>query len=494
MASRRALPGLHFAALVAVVAGVGLLAWLLLAPGGRSGDVARAADSLDSGEARALATAGRAGDGGAKRPGDETSGDAERSSEEIAPPPPPPAEAPAAATLRIVGRVVDERRFPVDDAAVTLWLPDRPAAETRTDAKGKFEFTTAKRKTPGQTIGGVHARDGAGRAALASVWIWANEEDDSGNDWNLHDVGAVVLGPAGRVVADLRDEKKAVADALLVMEVGEERRVALTATTNGSGRAEFDAVPAGDFVVHASVAGCGAARASGRVEAGGRCDVSLEIEAVAPIEVTVKTKGSGAPIAGAQVTLFENVPASWGDGSYKQKGNTSREYWQSFPPTDAEGKTRLGDVDSAGRYEVAAQARGGLQPTWDDGFQSQIEVPRSRQVVLWLAKPDPKTFRFPAVEGSAPVPASGTKLKILHLQREWGEPSGGDLEASVDGDAVVVESPWQLGFYGWAVAPDGSLAELSTQWRDDRNPVGKTATFERPRRIDLTLKDPGGKP
>ena len=495
MTSRRALPGLQFVALVAVVSGLGLLAWLLLAPGGRSGEVALAAGSPDLERAAALAAVERAGAAGETHPGDEKQGEAERSSEEIVPPPPPPAEVPAGAMMRILGKVVDERRYPIADADVTLWLPDRPKADLKSDAQGKFEFTTAKRTTPGSTIGGVHARDGRGRAALATVWIWTNaNDDDSGNDWNQSDLGALVLGPAGRVVADVRDEEGAVADVPLVMEVGEERRVALTATTSGSGRAEFDAVPAGDFIVHASLAGRGAARATGRVEAGGRSDVSLKLAAVAPIEVTVKTKGSGAPVAGAHVSLLENVPASWGEGSYKEKGNTQRESWQAFPPTDADGITRLADVDADGRYMVAVRAQGGLQNSWEDGCPSQVELRGTRQVTLWLVKPDAKTFRFPAVEGSAPVPAAGTKLKILHLQREWGEPGGGNLEATVDGDAVVVESPWQWGFYGWAVAPDGSLAELSTQWRDDRVAVGRNATFEKPRKIDLTLKDPAGKP
>jgi hypothetical protein len=88
MTSRRALPGMHFFALVAVVAGLGLLAWLLLFENSRANDVAHATEADEAARAAALADPSRAD--GAKKTDAGTAGEVERSSEEVAPPPPPP--------------------------------------------------------------------------------------------------------------------------------------------------------------------------------------------------------------------------------------------------------------------------------------------------------------------------------------------------------------------------------------------------------------------
>src|SRR5262249_54011305 len=156
----------------------------------------------------------------------------------------------------------------------TLWLPDRPAVDATSDADGRFEIAAATVTAIGNVAGGVHARDGKGHAALAPIWMWVSANpDDSGADQGRREVGTIVLGPAGRVVADLRDDDGAVAGAALTMEIGEERRLALTATTDAGGRARFEDVPAGDVVVHALVPGRGVARATARVEAGGAAEL-----------------------------------------------------------------------------------------------------------------------------------------------------------------------------------------------------------------------------
>ena len=404
------------------------------------------------------------------------------------------AEPPSGPTTTYFGRVVDERRFPVADAQLTLWLPDRPAVDARSDADGRFEIPTAEITTQGTVAGGVHARDGKGRAALAPVWMWVNGGfDDSGADLARRDVGTIVLEPAGRVVADLRDDAGSLAGAGLWMEVGDERRLALTATTDAGGRARFEDVPAGDVVVHAIVPGRGVARATARVEAGGAAELSLRVAPVPPVEVTVKSKESGALVPDTRVALMEMVPSTNASGSYKERNNTFRDYWRSFPPTDAAGVTRLDGVELEGSFQIAVRPAAGNFPSWDNSFPGQCDLRNGRKVTLWVSKPEPKSVRFAAEAGSAPVPANGTPLVLAQGARDWfGQPIAATV--AVDHGEVVVESPWPWDFSFWAVAPDGAVAELRTQTDGNQQRIGFAARFEAPRRVVVTLADPDGNP
>jgi hypothetical protein len=447
--------------------------------GSASGDVAHAAS--------AGADAHGAG-GEATRTDDGPARDAEAAV-------PPPAEPLSGPTTTYFGRVVDERRFPVADAQLTLWLPDRPAVDAKSDADGRFEIATAAITTQGSVVGGVHARDGKGRAALAPVWMWINaDSDDFGADQARRDVGTIVLEPAGRVVADLRDDDGSVAGAALMMEVGEERRLALTATTDAGGRARFEDVPAGDVVVHALVPGRGVARATARVEAGGAAELSLRVAPVPPVEVTVKSKESGALVPDTRVVLMEMVPSkNAGGGSYKERGNTFRDYWRSFPPTDEAGVTRLDGVELEGTFQIAVRPAAGYFPSWDDHCPGQLDLRSGRKVTLWVSKPEPKCVRFPAAAGSAPVPADGTLLAFAQGQRDWfGQPIAATV--TLDHGEVVVESPWPWDFFAWVTAPDGAIAELRTQSDENEQRVGLAARFEAPRRVVVTLADPDGNP
>jgi len=443
-----------------------------------SGDVAHAA-SADADAHGAGGEATRADEGPAR--------DAEAAV-------PAPVEPPSGPTTTYFGRVVDERRFPVADAQLTLWLPDRPAIDAKSDADGRFEIATASITAQGSVAGGVHARDGKGRAALAPVWMWINAGfDDSGADQARRDVGTIVLEPAGRVVADLRDDAGNVAGAELLMEVGDERRLALTATTDAGGRARFEDVPAGDVVVHALVPGRGVARATARVEAGGAAELSLRVAPVPPIEVTVKSKESSAPIPDTRVVLIESVPSRNASGSYKERGQTMRDYWRSFPPTDASGVTRLEGVELEGNFQIAVRPTTGHFPSWDDGFPGQVDLRSGRKVTLWVSKPETKSVRFAAEAGSAPVPADGTPLVLAQGARDWfGQPIAATV--AVDHGAVVVETSWPWDFSFWAVAPDGAVAELRTQSDENEQRMPIAARFEAPRRVVVTLADPEGNP
>jgi len=493
MASRRAQHRWQPMLLFLAVGGLALFATCVLFEASRFGAPQVANAAADDGE-RALDGAGPAASGGPRADGvDATRADDDVARDGKNADAPTPAAAPAGATTVWFGRVVDARRFPVAGACVTLWLPDRPAVDARCDAEGRFEIATAALTAQGSYAGGVHARDGRGHAALAPIWMWVGAGDDENVDNSRRDVGPIVLGPAGRAVADLRDDAGPVAGAALTMEIGEERRLALTATTDAGGRARFDDVPAGDVVVHALVPGKGVARATARVEEGGAAELSLRLASVPPVEVTVQLKETGAPVENARVVLMENVPANRASGSYKEHGTTTRDYWRSFPPTDAKGATHLEGVELDGAFQVGVRPPAGYYPAWDEAFPSQVDLRNGRRIVLWVTKPETKTYRFAAEAGSAPVPADGTPLTFPLAQRDWFN-APVVTNAKIDHAAIVVESTWPWGIFAWVAAPDGSLAELRTRDDGSGQQSGLPARFEKARSVVVTLTGPGGAP
>ena len=375
----------------------------------------------------------------------------------------------ASTSVRVTGRVVDDRRRPVAGAVLTARLFDAPEASTTSHADGGFEIETTLTGPATFAVGSVRAVYGAGRASLGAVYQAPPAAD----------VGTLELAPACSIVVRVVDEGRAVPDAALLLwtirdgaglvRIGD-------GVTDRQGEATLGDLPPCTLLLLATGPNGRRARATVRISDAAPEPVMIDLKPERSLDVLVRdAEGKGIPGATVELAALRE----------DERGNLQEVAFDpspTLPSTDVAGRTTIRGLCEGDRVQLTARAAGyGPVRDWtaDSGYPSglaEIRLARTR------------TVSWPLIAGERPTPASGTVVTL----RRWPYRSGSDVPptARVEGARLVVDGLSEGEVHAIATAPDGSLAEVHLAKPDALPPE---TSFVRPRRIEVKVTDPAGR-
>jgi hypothetical protein len=389
----------------------------------------------------------------------------------------------SARTVNVTGRVVREKNVPSAGAKVEAHADAKTVVEATAADDGTFALEI-DRPDDDASAGVLVARDTEGRVGfVALVWRPMPHEGAGGpkTSIDVHDVFVRKAASLDVVVRDAAGFAVAADVAVGVAWVASSTPIA-RARTDEAGRARIDVASPGTFAVAAMAAGRGRGVTMVDLPRDGAEPLEIKLVPLRDVDVTVVEKGSETPIAGARVTLIELV----------MTGQTGWEVPYLFTPdapaTDAQGRTRLVGIASAGSLRVIAVAPGYLDAgsaTSDSGGvrlapdATTLVVPMSRRRrVSWEVEP-----------GDAPTPPDGATLS---LRPQVGSGTT-DLPPTgrMEGGKIVVDDVTPAYFSAIAVAPDGSQARL---WVKPDTLDGTPTKFSKTPRAEVVVRWNDGAP
>jgi len=409
-----------------------------------------------------------------------------------------PADSPPFVLATVRGRVVGERRFPVEGARAAVVFPEGEAGHARTDAGGRFVIEGIPRHETEQRRGGVLVSDGRGRAAVRELYLMGRESREELEDaprhgppdWRL-DVGVIALEPARALEVRVVEGAAPVEGAWVRIESGLDYVPCGGGRTDAEGRFRIAWLPDRGVTVRA--------RAAGRFgeyhgALPGRAPVVVDLRPARSLDVVVREAGSGLPLEGASVELQERRHVAMenvGGGFAIQH----QAFGPGAQPTDAEGRTRLEGVPEGLVLDVVARKPGYAGPVrrYRSEHESRVRVPAgASEVEVELAPIGRRTVRVPVVDGESPVPPDGTQLRIREpvgaiTPHEDLRPHDGRME----GGAIVVEGVPDGTYHAQAVTPDDTIARLFVA---DGEREGRETSFRPSRTITARVFHADGTP
>lgn len=399
-----------------------------------------------------------------------------------------------------IGRVVDERRFPVAGAKVEMVFGEGPSPAMITDEQGHFRSLALPRPEDEGRIGFVRATMGADRAGIVRGCLeWPGQTSSASELDSLipvregvADLGAVVLGTASELSVRIVQESDPVPGAEVSIELLPWGPVFHRARSDAEGMVVLPHVPPGFHRVAACTLGLYAEETLILPDPA-REELLLELRPSRSVEVLVIDEATRAGIAGAEVRLHEDVlmPAlpqepsdfMWNGEHFVRRGAES-----SIPPTDATGRTRVTGLSSYRRFSVHARARGYegyLRPV---SPHTEQLAPGAKTATVELSALTLRCVRWPIASGEVAVPLSGTPLTLRvpdsvgMFQRSNEPPS-----AVVVLDGTIVMEGIAPGEFEFIVeTPDHAIALLAVP---HEGAVGPEVSFERPRKVDVVVRD-----
>jgi hypothetical protein len=413
----------------------------------------------------------------------------------------------AAPGQTVAGRVLDERRFPVAGAAVTVRVGrdvDPIAATTNADGRFQFQFPIAERSDDerGYTVlvATADRRTGFALGGIPSLLAPEDGRRQFPYAWNI--VEPIRLAPSGRLEVDVCDSDVAVSDAAVELRPWIMRDPLLSTRTDEAGHAVLDPVPVGEFTLYVAKTGRGAALVEARVVQGETTTLRVALRSLRTLKVEVVDVDDGKPIAGAEVKVERSAEGS-NPGPFP---NLHRLEPCEFVPaqTDAEGRLELRGLEAesvlvldASADHYAAHWR--LDKDEDDDTSSRLGV-TTRKVVnadagavrLEMKRRPRATMRFEIDRESGSIPPEGSALVVQGFLRaeRFRFFEALPVAAAVRGGAVELEVELVPGqekarppMFCWARAPDGAIAELQSR---SKNGDG-TARFADAATLAVTL-------
>lgn len=404
-----------------------------------------------------------------------------------APIPATPSVAPASApapTHRVVGRVVDERRWPVTGARVTLAREEVATS----DGDGGFELLVARAVEERDELEGLVARDANGRFAFTSLRLG----EPRGERLAEVDAGTLVLGEGFALRVSVREDGAPAADALVRVDLGHSRQPAGELRTDSAGELLLEALPRGPVHVTATLPG---RRGHGQAFVPEERELAVALEPLFAAEVLVVDARSGCGVEGAVLGTREDffVPAALpGETRSMTPGEfvSARAGPGDGTLTDAEGRARIEGLAHGVRYTVSVEAHGYAPFPRRPASGARLE-PGGEPVRIELEPLALRTVRWPIVVGEVPPPPDGTEVQLRHAPGTYGRgrapppPPSGRMAGSV---LVVADLAGRLFL---AEAPDGALASL---WCEEGSELGPETSFRRPRRVEVLVRDEEGTP
>lgn len=419
------------------------------------------------------------------------------------------------------GRVVDERRFPVAGASVTVHgVPGAEPIVCTTGSDGRFSFEIPAGAAPAvqpaeenvSRFATFFVTTSDGRVGDATAWLPRTENEE--NDRLLED--PIVLVPCGRVVVDLADPEGPVADTNVEIRYPRHGCAVTSALTDSGGHAVIDPAPVGRFAVFAKKAGRGRATVETQVASGESSNVRVELRKLRTLEVEVVDTESGEPISGAAVAVMQ-VTEGPNPGTIRSVDRD--EDFVAVPlRSDERGRLELRELESETVLQLLPTAPHYVEaaPDWSvpsglgDRKSSRTDFPWRRvsaetdSIRIEMERMKSKTLRWRIVPGTAPTPPDGTPLQVRWVDNGWPRASRGNpaTRAVVRDGAVEIECELASGRHsiegfgtegsrtGWAEASDGLIGELAPA-------VGTpdlTACFAPIAALSVKLRSPDGTP
>lgn len=380
---------------------------------------------------------------------------------------------------RIVGRVVDELRRPVPGADVEIIVRQGGGSTGRTDRDGRFELA-ATLDTLGARIwnnGYVVARLGQDKAGAAWAQMYGLSPGDE------LDIGTVVLREGQAVRVRVVHHGASVAQADVVLVNGQV--IMQQVVTGADGQIVLPVLPQGQYTVVARgpQEGQGRGVLRLRIPAPVGTPQLLELGDERRLQVWVKDKTSGQPLAGARVIVGDDVTQLPPQGP-------------GYLPvlvdavTDAEGYVELKGLGEGKALAVAAYAEGYPDPAGWGTVNTVAAKPDDRRVTLELTSW--RTVRFPVKEGSVPVPEPGTALTAESSRMSWlASEKDPELKAEMERDEVVIHGVNPLWAMGKVRTDDGRVAMFQAQQGQEK---GQAITFVKETDLVVRTVDSSGAP
>jgi len=410
----------------------------------------------------------------------------------------------------IVGRVLDERRFPVAGVEVAVLGPAPvPPLRLVTDTDGSFPFEGALTPADAEVLDReilvttADRRIGRGRAWLPADFLARLRRHELSEP--------ILLAPCGRVVVDVRDGERVVAGARVELREPGHGAVAIAAAvTDARGRAVIDPAPIGEFTLFALEPDRARATAEARVESGATFEASVQLRPLRSLAIEVVDVDDGRPIAGAVVSVDRSAKGA-DPGTFP--GRHRAEICVVDPArTDERGRVEVRGLETGSRLMIGATAPhyANYWFTPRDGSEDSFPFSKSRgtgrevsaddgSVRLEMKRRPTSKLRFPIEGSGGPIPPDGTELALCGLNydsrrnREGVELSNAKVrDGAVEfiAEFAPAEVEGRAPILCWMQAPDGSIAELTSGARAQEG----TARFAPVSALKVRLLAPGGSP
>jgi len=388
---------------------------------------------------------------------------------------------------RVTGRVVDEGRYPVIGARVTLALTGESAATGISGPAGSFELSLRVENSGGFYSHAVIARTNDGRSALGVVAI---PEAEVGETLEV-DAGTLVLGRAHSLRVKVRMDQAPAPEADVSLAVGHERVPAGEFVTDSKGDLELSGLPAGVVHLRAKLGEHGGYSSAFLPE---QHEALIALDLVDDVDVQVISTTTGAALPGVTLTVNEEYfapSALRSDPTRLMEGESLRSGgWSGVTnPTDAEGFSRIEGLSPGMTYRLTASGDG-----YKSGIREQASTAKIRHdsefVLLELTPEERRQLTWPIVSGELPVPSDGTVMHFRHLQGRYSPSWMPSLPqpCSVANSALSLDAIPNLHEF-LAVDPNGALALVSSYRTGD---FGSEISFRKPRPFEVRVLDPDG--
>ncbi len=403
------------------------------------------------------------------------------------------------ATGRWIGRAVDERRMPVESAALELRVAGEPSWSGATSSDGGFVIPL---RTPREALAGkrvaLFVRSPDGAVAMRNCPLpgrepprgYAAPTADDGPP--TVDLGVLVLQASCSLTVNVMQSGVPARGARVeALGSGVSPIVLARATADSNGAAKFDSLPPGLLRVSATLeelAGISSAFLPHDES------LSLELAPTQSYDVEVVDALSGAPVPGAWILISEAlaVAASFDTDPMSRQEYTTLVALEREPlVTDENGRARVERLPSNGRFQIAVEADGyRSRPDPYDRRNGAVSLSSKESITrVALRQLGGRTVRWPIAAGEVPAPPEGASIAL-----RWAPGAGFGREGLAlppgriqDGKLVVDALETDGGLL--ATAPDGALAQA---WIDPKSADGEAIAFRRPRTVEVTVRDAGG--
>ncbi len=374
-------------------------------------------------------------------------------------------------TFELLGRVVDQRRLPIADAAVQLRIGAGTPLRATTDADGIYRFPLSLRRGVPARRGALVARRKGYGAGTGMVWLRAAGAEA---------VAAIVLEPAHplRVRVEVDGKPSAFATVAVARRAGGSLTPLASGSSDSAGIAGFDGLAAGLYEVLATLPGRGRGTQKVRLPQAQGDVAVVALGSERYLDVIVEDARTRRPVSGATVTIGDKLtlPAPNGPG-----------YLPSLPTlsTNAQGRVSVRGLGEAETIYANAEAPGYAVSVWWQAHGQRAD-PGVNEIRVRLQRQ--RTVTFPIYEGEGGVPADGTALRVDAANR-GSTTASGNAHGRIEGSYAIVEGLPQAALAGVLVAPDGRQARF-------RAPVGVDAggaiEFLAARSVRVRVVEPDG--
>lgn len=376
--------------------------------------------------------------------------------------------------LTLVGYVLDENRRPVRNAHVKAMHTDGRAAEARTDRKGRYKLPWGSNRNAAALV--LYAKGPKGALGQGVAWLWPSLV----GPWR---VPTVIVREAAvlkiKVSEGGQPTPGAQVDvfALVQGEYEMGRGLVYAAKADADGMVTFRGAVAGEYVAIATLADGRRGRGTFRLKRHVTHPMDIWVWPRLDVQLTITDAESGAPVAGAEVSVGEKPKSGRGDAV---------PFHPALPTlrSDSSGVVvvpSLGGAQSPLSVRVVAQG----YATWS----LEIKADQTHIDVKLVAG---ATGIWRLVDGEVPPPADGTQIKV--------RPFAPSTDAHVIPSSVevrkghlIIPGAEHAGLI-LARTPQGAIALLAPAEgsSDGKAPEMPVASFAAPRTLDVTVRKANG--